>query len=324
MIPLRVLVTGSRGKSTVTRLIHRALVACGFRAYGRITGVVPRTLTPGGERPILRGRRAHVQEMAWWLDELPSDAQAVVMENSAVSGELQPLAARWLRPTVTVLTNVRPDHQDVWGPGRSGAADALCRGIPFGGTVVWAEEAARCLPLRVFLQDRQCDLTIARPVEGMASHLAVNAGLALEVCRLSGLDDVSVLPALRSLPPDVADFSVLRVGDGQLAFGFSANDVMTTQELFESLSWPREDVTVLFNHRGDRPQRLREFLPWIGDERWKERLVVGDRPFVVGAPSYRPLRSEWDLADLISRSGRVFGCGNVVHGFPLLLRLSCL
>ncbi|HPI98954.1 MAG TPA: hypothetical protein PLV56_09425, partial [Synergistales bacterium] len=65
--PLKILVTGSRGKSSLVRLIHSALLANGIKAYGRITGVIPRELTPCGEVQILRTNGGHVEEMKWWL-----------------------------------------------------------------------------------------------------------------------------------------------------------------------------------------------------------------------------------------------------------------
>ncbi|MCG8565277.1 MAG: hypothetical protein MI747_09370, partial [Desulfobacterales bacterium] len=94
----KILVTGSRGKSSVVRLIHAALVACGVKAHGRITGVVPRQLGPEGSRIIVRTAGAHVGEMKWWLKQLPRDTEAVVLENSAIAPDLQPLAGRWLKP----------------------------------------------------------------------------------------------------------------------------------------------------------------------------------------------------------------------------------
>ncbi|MFA7621915.1 MAG: hypothetical protein WCY56_08760, partial [Aminobacteriaceae bacterium] len=45
--PIRVLVTGSRGKSSVVRLLSAALASFGLEVRGRITGVVPRELRPG-------------------------------------------------------------------------------------------------------------------------------------------------------------------------------------------------------------------------------------------------------------------------------------
>lgn len=319
---IRILVTGSRGKSTVVRMIHRAMVASELRAYGRITGVIPRTLTPSGEAPILRSSGAHVEEMRWWLDSLPPDCEAAVMENSAVSPQLQPLAARWMRPSLTVLTNVRPDHQDAWGDGEEGASMALCPGVPEGGTVVLGGEMARCRLALALLKEKGCDVRMA-PLslgEGLPPHMESNGALALLACVLSSMDRDTSASAIAALPPDVADFSVLPVGKGRLAFAFSANDLVTTEDLFLSLGWRREDTTVLFNHRRDRPQRLRVFSPWLLGNKWKNRLVVGHRPFFSSGLSFRSVTKPLELAALVEQEGMVFGCGNVVYGVPLELK----
>jgi len=112
----RVLVTGSRGKSSIVRLLHAGMHAAGLRAYARITGVIPRELGPDGIRVISRSAGAHVEEMRWWLRQLPSSAQGIILENSAITADFQALAGCWLRPDVTVLANTLADHQELWGP----------------------------------------------------------------------------------------------------------------------------------------------------------------------------------------------------------------
>ncbi|EFC90651.1 capsule biosynthesis protein [Dethiosulfovibrio peptidovorans DSM 11002] len=314
---IRILVTGSRGKSSVVRLIHRALVSGGIEAYGRITGVIPRTLTLRGELPIYRSSGAHVREMKWWINAMPSDAEAVVMENSAVSPDLQHLASLWLDPTLTVLTNVRPDHQDAWGNDEDSASVALCKGIPGGGRVLLGAEADRPL-VRALLKNKGCMITVVPELPEPRSYRVSNEALALEACRISGVVGPEVTEGIKSLLPDIADFSVLDAGGGKLAFAFSANDVVSSESLFYSLGWRREDVTVLFNHRRDRGNRLRVFAPWIEKESWKDRIVIGDRPFFrSGGARYVGLDRPEDLIALVSRAGLVFGCGNVVHGLPL-------
>jgi UDP-N-acetylmuramyl pentapeptide synthase len=112
----RVLVTGSRGKSSTVRFLHAALSNAGLQSYARTTGVVPREYGPDGVRTISRSTGAHVEEMRWWLRKLPVSTQAIVLENSAISPDFQALAGKWSRPDVTILTNTVPDHQEAWGP----------------------------------------------------------------------------------------------------------------------------------------------------------------------------------------------------------------
>ncbi|BDF78909.1 Mur ligase family protein [Pyramidobacter piscolens] len=320
---IRVAVTGSRGKSGVVRLIHAALRGCGRRAYGRITGVVPRELGPDSERPILRPGGANISEMKWWLRSLSADAEAVVLENSAVSLELQGLCALWLKPTVTVLTNIRPDHEAFWGPGELSVLRALSHALPRGGVVAVPAELAENPAMRLLAEEKNLTVLPAQKIPGLPPHLSANMGLALAVCRFCALDEGRCLESMKSLPPDLADFCVLGVGRGQLAFAFSANDVVTTEELFRSTGWRREETGVLFNHRSDRLDRFRCFEGWMREHPWREVLIIGDRP-----PRARRRCDFWPCGDIGALAHRLdgarwLGCGNTVYGLPLALKLTC-
>jgi UDP-N-acetylmuramate-alanine ligase len=152
----RVLVTGSRGKSSIVRLLHAAFQQAGLQSYARITGVVPREFSPEGTRTILRSAGAHVGEMHWWLRKLPGSAECIVMENSAITPEFQALAGIWLRPDVTILSSVVPDHQEVWGPGSTSAAEVLAAGIPKDKRVIVPAELEQDGHLLDLLNGRRC------------------------------------------------------------------------------------------------------------------------------------------------------------------------
>ena len=50
-IPIRILVNGTRGKTTVTRTIAAALNAAGIRTYAKTTGSAARRIDPDGKPP---------------------------------------------------------------------------------------------------------------------------------------------------------------------------------------------------------------------------------------------------------------------------------
>ena len=316
--PLRVLVTGSRGKSSIVRLLHAAFAAAGNETWARITGVVPRELGPGGERTLERAAGGHVAEMLWWLRRIPRSAGAVVLENSAIAPDLQPLAAQWLDPQLTVLSSVVPDHQEAWGSSPAAAANALAQGLPRGGRVLLPASLHRDAVLRRLLDQRHCETEWVEPLaEPGPFHRAVNRGLALAVCRHFGIDPAPALDAMRAMPPDPYEFRVAQRGGMDFALAFAANDLASSRDLFHSLDWPQEATRVVYNHRRDRPLRLRSFLPWLSSGRWREVWLVGDRPAAWTARlPYRRLRSVQQLLDGCAPGDRVFGCGNIA-GLPL-------
>ncbi len=312
-IPIRILVTGSRGKSSLVRLLTAALDGAGVSAAGRITGVLPREIFRGKETLILRSGPGSVQEMRWWLRSLPGGTEGAVLENSAVDQELQGLAWRWMKPSCTVLTNVRPDHEEVWGRGEEAAAAALCGGIG-GGTVILPCSVASVPAVPPILGKKGCGLL---PCPDGACYRETHLSLVSGVCSFLGLDSGKALAAAREVAPDIADFRLIREGRGILASAFSANEPESTETLFQSTGWERQETTVLYNSRKDRVARLRSFLPWLSEPSWKRVAVTGSRPlFLPSGAAFLSLRDPGELRAFVASEGKVFGCGNVA-GVPL-------
>lgn len=297
---IRILVTGTRGKSSLVRLIHAGLVAQNFKAYARITGVLPRSLEPDGKIKIIRrDSPVSFREMQWWLKNIPSDAQAIIMENSAVNPELQPAAAKWLNPNLIIITNFRADHQDAWGFEKNSAEIAIMKGVPKNIPIIIGSDTSK-------------------------DFRAENISLAIRVLEFFGVKvDRKIL---ENLPPDVADFKILGRDDDLLACAFSANDVESTEMLFASTGWACEDVTLLFHHRTDRPARLKIFLDWIRGKNWREVFFTRTgKNFLFTKKNLRWLddvNSPESFSDWRKGRGKIFACGNVA-GWPLEYLQSC-
>ena len=312
--------TGSRGKSSTVRLLHAAMQDAGLQSYARITGVVPRELGPDGTRTISRSSGAHVEEMRWWLRDLPISAEAVVLENSAITPDLQDLAGRWLRPDITILTNTLPDHQELWGPSNASAAEVLVAGIPKQGQVILPVGFQADRHLLNLLRRRGCQIVFAGPAAAVEEHhRAVNLGLALTALEYLGLATAPAFKAMLGLPPDRYDFHVANCGGAEVAMAFSANDIASTRALFHSLKWSPGETRLIYNHRTDRPGRFRSFVGWLSQSRWREVLIIGDRPRKnPGSTRYLKIKDEQGLMRLFQPGDRIFGCGNVA-GLPLSL-----
>jgi hypothetical protein len=278
--------------------------------------------------------------MKWWASQIDPATEAVVMENSAVAPEFQPLAARIIGPTLVVWTNCRPDHEEVWGPGREAAAAALMEGVPPGIPVAFGGDGDADANadvnanvnvntrVKTMLEMRGNKILSPLPLPpeygGLPRHLRENMKLAAAVCHAIGLPLDPSLRAMAALPPDVADFRVFQRGRNQLAAAFSANDAVSTARLFEDTGWLPEETTLLFHHRTDRPARLRAFIPWIDSLPWKRRIFTRN----TGAYGFLPGAGiDWNdqIRDAASFQrfwdGQTFGCGNVA-GWPLDFLLS--
>ena len=272
-VPVRVGVTGTRGKSSVTRLLAGALRESGMRVLAKTTGSRAVLIYPdGSEREIRRRGLPTVLEQKRVVRLAARvGARALVTEMMSVREECLSVESRLLiRPNVLVVTNVRLDHVDLMGVSRDEIASCMAAAFPRNGIVVIPEEEV----LSVFTEravQLGTKLVVARK-EGAGAETGVfakNLRLAAEVARVLGVDEDTARRGIRGARPD---FGSLRAWDAPddgtgrpMSFinAFAANDPDSTREaLAEILDAPPfsgRTVLGLLNLRWDRGDRT---LQW--------------------------------------------------------------
>jgi poly-gamma-glutamate synthase PgsB/CapB len=132
-VPRRVAVTGTRGKSGVTRLVAAGLRESGVRVLAKTTGSKPVLIFPdGSEREISRAGPASIREQVR-LIRLSAAAGVDILVSEMMSIGAECLAAESreiLRPGTLVLTNVRLDHLDEMGRRKDDIARTLASAFP--------------------------------------------------------------------------------------------------------------------------------------------------------------------------------------------------
>ena len=145
-MPRRIAVTGSRGKSGVTRLVAAGLRASGARVLAKTTGSKPVLILPdGSERVIARAGGASIREQVR-LVALAAElgADTLVAEMMSIGPEcLRVESRRILRPGMLAVTNVRLDHLDDMGWDKDAIARTLASAVPDGADVFVPEEEVR-------------------------------------------------------------------------------------------------------------------------------------------------------------------------------------
>lgn len=304
-IPIRIHVNGTRGKSSVVRLIAGALRAHGLRVFAKATGSLPRMIMDDGtEYPVYRPGRTNVIEQLRVIGVAAErQAEAIVIECMALQPHLQSLCElRMIRATHGVITNTWPDHLDVMGPSEHDVALALAGTTPVGGRLFTAERTY--LPvLQRACWDRRTEMVAIGPDEieaigddEMARFSYVehkeNVALALALARSLGVPREVALEGMVAAVPDVgalAEFEIEFFGR-HISFvnGFAANDPVATERVWniaiERHPEARSRILVL-NCRLDRPDRSRqlgEALP-----HWRP----ADRYFLVGTGTYALART---------------------------------
>ena len=288
-IPIRVHVNGTRGKSSVARLIAAGLRGGGIRTCAKTTGTLARMIFPSGEElPIFRPARANVIEQKRVVRAAANvNAEALVIECMALQPLLQSTCELQLvRSTHGVITNARADHLDVMGPGRLDVATALSGTTPVGGKLFTAESRIDSLQvMKHAAQDRGSELQIITKNDSdqiteeelaQFSYLehAENVALALRVCDSIGVGREEALRGMWAATPDpgamkvhTTDVQAMPSYDSSqptepsvfhFVNGFAANDPESTEQLWETAfnRFPDSDRRVMvMNCREDRPDR---------------------------------------------------------------------
>lgn len=129
----RIAVTGTRGKSGVTRLVAAGLRASGARVLAKTTGSKPLLIFPdGSEREVLRAGPASVREQIRLVALAAAmGADTLVSEMMSIGAECLALESRRiLRPGTLALTNVRFDHLEEMGRRKEDIARTLASAFP--------------------------------------------------------------------------------------------------------------------------------------------------------------------------------------------------
>lgn len=273
-IPIRIHVNGTRGKTSVTRLIAGGLREAGIRTVAKTTGTVPRFILPNGrEVPVYRPGGPNIIEQKQSVTMAAAQrADALVVECMALQPQLQWLSeSKLIRATHGVITNARPDHLDVMGPTEEDVALALAGMVPTGGVLLTAEHKHRGL-FQWVTEDRHSRFRgseqISRPVtpEDLSAFSYLehqeNVELALAVCEELGVDNETALRGMWRAKPDPGAMTEEEVEffGRTMVFvnGFAANDPISTQYIWEqSLRRHREMKRriAVFNCRSDRANR---------------------------------------------------------------------
>ncbi len=346
-IPIRIHVNGTRGKSSVARLIAGGLRAGGIVTCAKSTGTLPRMIFPdGSEYPVFRPAGTNVIEQVRIVAiALANEARALVVECMALQPQLQWLSeSKLIRATFGVITNVRADHLEVMGPGEKDVALAMAATTPVRGKLFLGD--SRCLSVfKMAARDRESEVVLVTPEEVEAvtdeemtrfsyvEHKS-NVALALRVCRELGVDRRTALEGMWKAAPDpgVTVIIPIKFFGRQIFFvnGFSANDPESTEGLWKKAleNFPRAEKRILIiNCRADRPYRTQQFAAacasWTPADYY---ILVGTGTYVFtrgaiasGIPLKNILfaenRSEQQIFDTILELGGkyslVVGIGNV-------------
>jgi poly-gamma-glutamate synthase PgsB/CapB len=248
-LPIRIHVNGTRGKSSVTRLIAAGLRAGGKRTFAKTTGTKPRMIyEDGAEVPIYRPGKANIIEQIGVVRRAAArEAEVLVIECMAVNPVLQRFVEEKLvKSTIGVLTNVREDHVDVMGPTIQDIARSLTGTMPRKGPLFTAEqkmlpviqEEAKKVGTEVVTTDHDF---VSDEMMGKFSYIEhkENVALSLKVLEHLGVKPDVALEGMYAAEPDPGALRRHRIEsfgkEIEFVNAFAANDRESISMIWNAL-----------------------------------------------------------------------------------------
>jgi poly-gamma-glutamate synthase PgsB/CapB len=282
-ISVRIHINGTRGKSSVARLIAAGVRAGGYRTVAKTTGTLTKYIDiDGSETPVFRIGFSNIAEQVRIMFKARrAKADAIIIECMALQPLLQSLCElKIIKATHGVLTNARPDHLDVMGPTERDVAKALAGTVPMNSKYFTAED----MHLDFFeyaCKDRGTQLVAvtAKDAELISedeinkfiySEFKINVALALKVTDDLGIPREIALKGMWESTPDSGAMTeyTLNIQNSQMNFAnaFAANDPVSTKMLWDKLceKYHYCDKKILVvNCRGDREDRSKQIAEAI-------------------------------------------------------------
>jgi len=286
-VPLRIAVTGTRGKTTVTRLLASVLREDGRRVLAKTTGSRPGLILPDGTveeirrrgpPSILEQKKLVHRAARLGADVVVAEVMSIHAENHRVEGR------RLLVPHVVLVTNFRVDHTGAAGDTREGVAAVLAGAVPDGAHVLLPESEDESV-FRARIGDGGCTVTAvaagsadALLEDGPTRDLATFAGnveLVVAAARSLGVDDAVIRRGLEGArhDPGAARLWRLRAAGREppvyAVSAFAANDPESTALLHDramAAAGGAAPCVGLLSLRGDRGDRTLQ---------WADALAAG-------------------------------------------------
>jgi poly-gamma-glutamate synthase PgsB/CapB len=302
-------VTGTRGKSGVTRLIAAGLRASGARVLAKTTGSRPVLIFPdGSEREIIRSGPASVREQVRLVGlAAAAGADTLVAEMMSIGGEfLAAESRRILRPRTLAVTNVRLDHLDEMGREKDAIARTLASAVPDGADIfIPAEEVRPAFEAAAARRGSKLHAVVREAGSGPpgsgprlpSGEFEPNRRLARAVLAHLGLDDRTIERGLADAAPDPGSLRVWRGAFGdppREAFCvslFAANEpessaaaLLKVREMVPSFAG--RPLVGLLSLREDRGDRTLQWVRAAGQGFFREFSAV----ILIGLPARAALR----------------------------------
>jgi len=277
-IPVRIHVNGTRGKSSVTRLIAAGLRAGGLKTFAKTTGTIPRIINDlGDDVELHRLRTASIGEQIKLIRYFSNyKPDALIMECMAVNPQYQWISEhKIVQSTLGVITNVRPDHLDEMGTTIKDIALSLSNTIPYNSKIITSEKkCANILEEVSITRNSKLELVNEESIDpNVLNEMSFiehpeNINLALKVCEELGVKRDIALKGMLKAKPDPGALFIWNMRSNnninKFVSAFAANDPSSTMKVWNLITEGRKNKKCIFlNTRDDRRYRTVQLIELV-------------------------------------------------------------
>ena len=291
-IKYRILINGTRGKTTVSKIIIQALNNHGIRTIGRTTGSEACIINPDGSiKNFVRKKGARITEIIPFVRLCKKESvDCLVVECMALTPENQKIfSSKLVKPTHVVITNSYIDHICEIGEDKKTTMWALSNSVSKDSIIIATDAEYQELGNEFYLVNDLYQEVSELPV----NRQSLNIGYTL--LKLFGINKEYVLEAAKQITPDIGLHDKLIVGSSVLYPYFSINDLDTMSKSIKEIG-EQGKVSLIFNNRADREYRIKTFEKALYENiEYVEKLyIIGDYPQKV-----KRYLSHWCRAEII-------------------------
>ncbi|MFC1545321.1 poly-gamma-glutamate synthase PgsB [Gemmatimonadota bacterium] len=276
-IPLRISITGTRGKSSVVRLLASVLREDGRTVVAKTTGSRAVLILPDGSEEDVprRGIPSIIEQKRYVRQAAGVGADVMVLEAMSIHAENHRVEShRLVRPHIVAITNARPDHVGAMGTTAEEVAEVLASGITLDADVYLPLSESR----EVFNRGRTfTEVEPGSPGPSTADGGALrsfefneNLDLVRGISHHLGISDETIRKGIDAAARDIGALTIWRYRSESigrehfLVNAFASNDPLSTREAFlrvrDLCPGCEERMYGLLNLRIDRGDRT---LQWI-------------------------------------------------------------
>ncbi len=330
-------VNGTRGKSSVCRLIDAGLRAGGYSVFTKTTGTSPRIIDVNGEEVEIKRRgNPNIKEQLKILRRAKKqNAKVIVVECMALIPELQRLSQnQMLMADIGVVTNVRRDHLEVMGPELLDVAESMGMMMPKNGIFITGDKRFYDYYHSLGRHHNTKTILAKNYHEGTEIDFVENIAIALEVCKILNVNKKIAIEGMKQYKKDSGALKIYEIKTNtnyriRFVNAFAVNDpdsiIRVYDEIKQKISFAKQKFVLLINNRFDRAPRMLQHVELLdsidADEIWitgsylelmrKKLMASGFDEDVI------KVYSKWEQMDLkiINEDLIIFAIGNVGTSF---------